>query len=64
MGGEKRLRGHDRLRRLAELKDELRQPKARLMQTLAALEEVDPGLARLLGTVIGKLESIQQRMPG
>jgi hypothetical protein len=60
----KRLRGHDRLRRLAELKDELRMPKDRLMRTLAELREVDAGLANLLGTVIGKLETIQRRMPG
>jgi len=51
-------------RRLAELKDELREPKARLMRTLADLEVYDRSLARRLGTIIGKLEDLQRRMPG
>lgn len=51
-------------RRLAELKDELRQPKARLMRTLADLEVYDRSLARRLETIIAKLEALQRRMPG
>jgi len=60
----KRPRGHERLRRLAEIKDQLRQPKDRLIEAWQELGEVDAGLANLLGTVIGKLETIQRRMPG
>lgn len=51
-------------KRLAELKDELREPKARLMRTLSHLEVYDRSLARRLGTIIGKIEDLQRRMPG
>lgn len=50
--------------RLAELKDELSQPKARLMRTLEHLEVYDRSLAKRLGTIIGKIEDLQRRMPG
>ena len=61
-----RTRTGERLKRLAELKDGLREPKSRLMQVLAAMEEerLDAGLARRLGTIIGKIEDLQRRMPG
>ena len=52
------------MKRLAELKDELREPKARLMRTLGHLEFYDRSLARRLGTIIGKIEDLQRRMPG
>lgn len=52
------------MKRLAELKDELREPKARLMRTLSYLEVYDRSLARRLGTIIGKIEDLQRRMPG
>jgi hypothetical protein len=51
-------------KRLAELKDELRMPKDRLMRVLSHLEACDRGLARRLGTIIGKIEDLQRRMPG
>ena len=51
-------------KRLAELKEELREPKTRLMRTLAALETIDRRLASRLGTIIGRLEDLQRRMPG
>ena len=47
-----------------ELKDELREPKARLMRMLAHLEVYDRSLAKRLGTIIGKIEDLQRRMPG
>ena len=52
------------MKRLAELKDELREPKARLMRTLGQLEVYDRSLATRLGTIIGKIEDLQRRMPG
>jgi hypothetical protein len=52
------------MKRLAELKDELRMPKDRLMRVLSDLEAYDRGLARRLGTIIGKIEDLQRRMPG
>lgn len=52
------------MKRLAELKEELRQPKERLMRTLSHLEVYDRKLAARLGTIIGKLEDLQRRMPG
>lgn len=51
-------------KRLAELKEELREPKTRLMRTLAALETIDRRLASRLGTIIGRIEDLQRRMPG
>lgn len=56
----------ERLRRLADLKDGLRQPKERLMAVLAAMEaeRLDARLARRLGTIIGRLEDLQRAMPG
>jgi hypothetical protein len=56
----------DRLRRLAELKDGLREPKARLMAVLAAMESerLDARLAKRLGTIVGRLEDLQRAMPG
>jgi primosomal protein N'' len=52
------------MKRLAELKDELREPKARLMRTLAAMETIDRRLASRLGTIIGRIEDLQRRLPG
>lgn len=56
----------NRLRRLAELKDGLREPKARLMAVLAAMESerLDARLAKRLGTIVGRLEDLQRAMPG
>lgn len=51
-------------KRLAELKEELREPKTRLMRTLAALETIDRRLASRLGTIIGRIEDLQRRLPG
>ena len=55
-----------RLNRLAELKDGLRQPKERLMAVLSAMENerLDARLARRLGTIVGRLEDLQRAMPG
>lgn len=54
-----------KLNRLSSLKEELRQPKERLMRVLAAMEDegLDASLARRLGTIIGRLEDLQRRMP-
>ena len=62
----KKATAGDRLRRLAELKDGLRQPKERLMAVLSAMENehLDARLARRLGTIIGRLEDLQRAMPG
>jgi hypothetical protein len=51
-------------KRLAELKEELREPKTSLMRTLAALETIDRRLASRLGTIIGRIEDLQRRLPG
>lgn len=55
-----------KIRRLAELKDGLREPKDRLMKVLAAMEDeqLDARLASRLGTIIGRLEDLQRQMPG
>lgn len=52
------------MKRLAELKDELREPKSRLMRTLSHLQVYDRSLARRLETIIGKIEDLQRRLPG
>lgn len=59
-----RLTPRERMDRLARVKDAIREPKARLMSALQELEDVDASLARRLGTVIGKIEDIQRRLPG
>lgn len=55
-----------KLNRLAELKEDLRQPKQRLIAVLEAMESerLDARLARRLGTIIGRLEDLQRAMPG
>ena len=65
MPATKRTNG-ERLRRLAELKDGLRQPKDRLMDVLWKMQEerLDARLARRLGTIIGRLEDLQRAWPG
>jgi hypothetical protein len=56
---------HDRLQRLAQLKDDLRPAKDRLMSVLAVLENERLGasFAKRLGTIIGKLEDLQRHLP-
>jgi len=54
----------DKLRRIAELCDELRPAKKRMMDVLATIENERLGaaMARRLGTIIGRLEDLQSAM--
>jgi hypothetical protein len=54
----------NKLRRIAELRDELRPAKDRLMDVLRAVENEKLGtsLAKRLGTIIGRLEDLQRKM--
>ena len=54
----------NKLRRIAELRDELAPAKDRLMRVLSALEHERLGsaLAKRLGTIIGRLEDLQRKM--
>jgi hypothetical protein len=54
----------DKLRRIAELRDDLRPAKDRLMAVLSAMENERLGaaMARRLGTIIGRLEDLQRAM--
>jgi hypothetical protein len=53
-----------KLRRIAELRDELMPAKDRLMRVLSALEQERLGsaIAKRLGTIIGRLEDLQRKM--
>ena len=54
----------DKLRRIAELRDDLRPAKDRLMAVLSTMENERLGaaMARRLGTIIGRLEDLQRAM--
>jgi len=56
---------HEKLQKLAQLKDDLRPAKDRLMAVLAEIENdrLGSALAKRLGTIIGRLEDLQRRMP-
>lgn len=60
-----RRSNHEKLQKLAQLKDDLRPAKDRLMAVLAEIEgqRLGSDFAKRLGTIIGKLEDLQRRMP-
>jgi hypothetical protein len=54
----------NKLRRIAELRDELAPAKDRLMRVLSVIEEEKLGaaIAKRLGTIVGRLEDLQRKM--
>jgi len=54
----------DKLRRIAQLRDDLMPVKSRLMAVLSTMENERLGaaMARRLGTIIGRLEDLQRAM--
>jgi hypothetical protein len=53
-----------KLRRIAQLRDDLMPAKDRLMRVLDTIEEEKLGaaLAKRLGTIVGRLEDLQRKM--